>query len=416
MKEMLVQLGKRAKDAEAALRTISTDKKNQVLAAVADHLVKNSEALLKANEEDVKNGKANHMPEGLVDRLLLTRERIEGMADGLRQLVDLEDPVGEVTGMKKRPNGLLIGQKRVPLGVIGIIYEARPNVTADAFGLCFKTGNVVILKGGSDAIHSNQAIVACIRETLKEQGITEDAIQLIEDTSRETAGEFMKMNEYVDVLIPRGGKGLIRAVVNQSTIPVIETGTGNCHIYVDETADPEMAADIIMNAKTQRVGVCNACESLLVHDSMKEVLLPVLAERLREKHVEMRADQEALSLMPGAVPADEEDWGTEYLDYILSIKIVYSVEEAIAHINRYNTGHSEAIITNNYMHVQKFLDEVDAAAVYVNASTRFTDGCEFGYGAEIGISTQKLHARGPMGLLALTTTKYIIYGNGQIRP
>ncbi|MCR2001183.1 glutamate-5-semialdehyde dehydrogenase [Blautia caecimuris] len=416
MKEMLVQLGKRAKDAEAALRTISTDKKNQVLAAVADHLVKNSEALLKANEEDVKNGKANHMPEGLVDRLLLTRERIEGMADGLRQLVDLEDPVGEVTGMKKRPNGLLIGQKRVPLGVIGIIYEARPNVTADAFGLCFKTGNVVILKGGSDAIHSNQAIVACIRETLKEQGITEDAIQLIEDTSRETAGEFMKMNEYVDVLIPRGGKGLIRAVVNQSTIPVIETGTGNCHIYVDETADPEMAADIIMNAKTQRVGVCNACESLLVHDSMKEVLLPVLAERLREKHVEMRADQEALSLMPGAVPADEEDWGTEYLDYILSIKIVYSVEEAIAHINRYNTGHSEAIITNNYMHAQKFLDEVDAAAVYVNASTRFTDGCEFGYGAEIGISTQKLHARGPMGLLALTTTKYIIYGNGQIRP
>ena len=416
MKEMLVQLGKRAKDAEAALRTISTDKKNQVLAAVADHLVKNSEALLKANEEDVKNGKANHMPEGLVDRLLLTRERIEGMAAGLRQLVDLEDPVGEVTGMKKRPNGLLIGQKRVPLGVIGIIYEARPNVTADAFGLCFKTGNVVILKGGSDAIHSNQAIVACIRETLKEQGITEDAIQLIEDTSRETAAEFMKMNEYVDVLIPRGGKGLIRAVVNQSTIPVIETGTGNCHIYVDETADPEMAADIIMNAKTQRVGVCNACESLLVHDSMKEVLLPVLAERLREKHVEMRADQEALSLMPGAVPADEEDWGTEYLDYILSIKIVYSVEEAIAHINRYNTGHSEAIITNSYTHAQKFLDEVDAAAVYVNASTRFTDGCEFGYGAEIGISTQKLHARGPMGLLALTTTKYIIYGNGQIRP
>ena len=416
MKEMLVQLGKRAKDAEAALRTISTDKKNQVLAAVADHLVKNSEALLKANEEDVKNGKANHMPEGLVDRLLLTRERIEGMADGLRQLVDLEDPVGEVTGMKKRPNGLLIGQKRVPLGVIGIIYEARPNVTADAFGLCFKTGNVVILKGGSDAIHSNQAIVACIRETLKEQGITEDAIQLIEDTSRETAAEFMKMNEYVDVLIPRGGKGLIRAVVNQSTIPVIETATGNCHIYVDETADPEMAADIIMNAKTQRVGVCNACESLLVHDSMKEVLLPVLAERLREKHVEMRADQEALSLMPGAVPADEEDWGTEYLDYILSIKIVYSVEEAIAHINRYNTGHSEAIITNSYTHAQKFLDEVDAAAVYVNASTRFTDGCEFGYGAEIGISTQKLHARGPMGLLALTTTKYIIYGNGQIRP
>lgn len=415
MNEMLIELGKKAKAAEDSLRTISTDKKNQVLSAVADHLVACSETLLKANETDVNNGKANHMPEGLVDRLLLTKERIEGMAEGLRQLVGLEDPVGEVTGMKKRPNGLLIGQKRVPLGVIGIIYEARPNVTADAFGLCFKTGNVVILKGGSDAIHSNQAIVDCIRETLKEQGVTEDAIQLIADTSRETAGEFMKMNQYVDVLIPRGGKGLIKAVVNQSTIPVIETGTGNCHIYVDETANLDMAADIILNAKTQRVGVCNACESLLVHDSVKEKLLPVLAERLQKKHVELRADEKAMEFMPGAVPAVPEDWGTEYLDYILSIKIVYSVEEAIAHINRYNTGHSEAIITENYTHAQKFLDQVDAAAVYVNASTRFTDGFEFGYGAEIGISTQKLHARGPMGLLALTTTKYIIYGNGQVR-
>lgn len=416
MNEMLIQLGKRAKEAENSLRTISTDKKNQVLAAVAEHLCKNTEALLAANEMDIKNGKANHMPEGLIDRLLLTKERIEGMAEGLRQLVGLEDPIGEITGMKKRPNGLLIGQKRVPLGVIGIIYEARPNVTADAFGLCFKTGNVVILKGGSDAIHSNQAIVDCIRETLKEQGLTEDAIQLISDTSRETAGEFMKMNEYVDVLIPRGGKGLIKAVVNQSTIPVIETGTGNCHIYVDETADLKMAADIILNAKTQRVGVCNACESLLVHADVKDALLPVLAKRLKEKNVEMRADGEALPLMPGAVSATEEDWGTEYLDYILSIRIVYSVEEAIAHINRYNTGHSEAIITENYTHAQKFLDQVDAAAVYVNASTRFTDGFEFGYGAEIGISTQKLHARGPMGLLALTTTKYIIYGSGQTRP
>lgn len=415
MNEMLIELGKKAKAAEDSLRTISTDKKNQVLSAVADHLVACSETLLKANETDVANGRANHMPEGLVDRLLLTKERIESMAEGLRQLVGLEDPVGEVTGMKKRPNGLLIGQKRVPLGVIGIIYEARPNVTADAFGLCFKTGNVVILKGGSDAIHSNQAIVECIRETLKEQGIVEDTIQLITDTSRETAGEFMKMNQYVDVLIPRGGKGLIKAVVNQSTIPVIETGTGNCHIYVDETADLNMAADIILNAKTQRVGVCNACESLLVHDSVKEKLLPVLARRLQEKNVELRADEKAIEFMPGAVPAVQEDWGTEYLDYILSIKVVYSVEEAIAHINQYNTGHSEAIITENYTHAQKFLDQVDAAAVYVNASTRFTDGFEFGYGAEIGISTQKLHARGPMGLLALTTTKYIIYGNGQIR-
>lgn len=416
MNEILINMGKNAKEAETVLRSLSTNKKNEVLSAVADQLVKHTDVLIKANETDVENGRKNHMPESLVDRLLLTKERIDGMAEGLRQLVELEDPIGEVIGMKKRPNGLLIGQKRVPLGVIGIIYEARPNVTADAFGLCFKTGNAVILKGGSDAIHSNQAIVECIRECLKEHGVTENAVQLIEDTSRETAAEFMKMNQYVDVLIPRGGKGLIQAVVNQSTIPVIETGTGNCHIYVDETADLSMAADIIMNAKTQRVGVCNACESLLVHSSVKDDLLPVLAERLKEKHVEMRADQEAMALMPGAVPATEEDWGKEYLDYILSIKIVYSVDEAISHINRYNTGHSEAIITNNYTNAQKFLDEVDAAAVYVNASTRFTDGYEFGYGAEIGISTQKLHARGPMGLLALTTTKYIIYGNGQIRP
>lgn len=415
MNEMLEKMGKNAKEAEVTLRSLSTNKKNEVLLAVAGQLEDKAELLIKANEQDVENGRKNQMPESLVDRLLLTKERIEGMSEGLRQLAELEDPIGEVLGMKKRPNGLLIGQKRVPLGVIGIIYEARPNVTADAFGLCFKTGNAVILKGGSDAIHSNQAIVKCIRETLKEHNVTENAVQLIEDTSRETAGEFMKMNQYVDVLIPRGGKGLIRAVVNQSTIPVIETGTGNCHIYVDETADLSMAADIIMNAKTQRVGVCNACESLLVHNSVKDALLPVLAERLKEKHVEMRADKEAMALMPGAVPAVEEDWGREYLDYILSIKVVYSVDEAIAHINRYNTGHSEAIITDNYTNAQKFLDEVDAAAVYVNASTRFTDGFEFGYGAEIGISTQKLHARGPMGLLALTTTKYIIYGNGQIR-
>ncbi len=415
MNKMLLQLGINAKEAENTMRTITTDQKNQVLAAVADHLVASTDKLLEANAVDVTNAKQNHMPEGLVDRLMLSPERIEGMAEGLRQLVALEDPIGEVTGMKKRPNGLLIGQKRVPLGVVGIIYEARPNVTADAFGLCFKTGNVVILKGGSDAIHSNEAIVDCIRESLKACGVTENAIQLIADTSRETAAEFMKMNEYVDVLIPRGGKGLIKAVVNQSTIPVIETGTGNCHIYVDESADLDMAVNIILNAKTQRVGVCNACESLLVHANVKEKLLPVLAQKLKEKHVEMRADKEAHELMPGSVDATEEDWGTEYLDYILSIKVVYSVDEAIAHINHYNTGHSEAIITNDYTNAQKFLDEVDAAAVYVNASTRFTDGFEFGYGAEIGISTQKLHARGPMGLLALTTTKYIIYGNGQIR-
>ena len=416
MNEMLETLGRNAKEAEIVLRNLDTAKKNQVLEAVADSLVADSKALLTANAIDVENGRKNQMPEGLVDRLMLTEARIASMAEGLRQVAALEDPIGEVTGMKKRPNGLLIGQKRVPLGVIGIIYEARPNVTADAFALCFKTGNVVILKGGSDAIHSNTAIVDCIRRTLDENGITKDAIQLISDTSRETAGEFMKMNEYVDVLIPRGGKGLIKAVVNNSTIPVIETGTGNCHIYVDESADLQMAADIVMNAKTQRVGVCNACESLLVHEKVKDAFLPVLAERLRTKNVEMRADEEAKALIPDAVTATEEDWGTEYLDYILSIKVVGSADEAIRHINRYNTGHSEAIITRDYNNAQKFLDEVDAAAVYVNASTRFTDVFEFGFGAEIGISTQKLHARGPMGLLALTSTKYIIYGNGQIRP
>lgn len=415
MNEMLETLGRNAKEAEIVLRNLDTAKKNQVLEAVADSLVADSKALLTANAIDVENGRKNQMPEGLVDRLMLTEARIASMAEGLRQVAALEDPVGEVTGMKKRPNGLLIGQKRVPLGVIGIIYEARPNVTADAFALCFKTGNVVILKGGSDAIHSNTAIVDCIRRTLDENGITKDAIQLISDTSRETAGEFMKMNEYVDVLIPRGGKGLIKAVVNNSTIPVIETGTGNCHIYVDESADLQMAADIVMNAKTQRVGVCNACESLLVHEKVKDAFLPVLAERLRTKNVEMRADEEAKALIPDAVTATEEDWGTEYLDYILSLKIVDSVEEAIEHINKYNTGHSESIITSDYFNAQKFLDEVDAAAVYVNASTRFTDGEEFGFGAEIGISTQKLHARGPMGLKELTTTKYIIYGDGQIR-
>ena len=402
MNEMLNTLGKNARNAEALVRNLSANEKNEVLLKVAEALTENADTLTAANALDVENGRKNNMPEALVDRLLLTGDRIRGMAEGLRQVAALEDPVGEVLGMKKRPNGLMIGQKRVPLGVIGIIYEARPNVTADAFALCFKTGNVVILKGGSDAIHSNEAIVKCIREVLQEQGITEDAIQLITDTSRETTAEFMKMNQYVDVLIPRGGRGLIKAVVE--------------NIYVDETADLQMAADIIMNAKTQRVGVCNACESVLVHEKVKDEFLPVLARRLQEKQVEIRADEAACELIPGAVHATEEDWGREYLDYILSLKVVSSVEEAISHINQYNTGHSEAIITNNYEHAQKFLDQVDAAAVYVNASTRFTDGFEFGFGAEIGISTQKLHARGPMGLLALTTTKYIIYGNGQIRP
>ena len=415
MNEMLQTLGENAREAEVILRNLGTAKKNQVLEAVADSLVAHADKLLAANAIDVENGRRNHMPEGLVDRLMLTEARIEGMAEGLRQVAALDDPIGEVTGMKKRPNGLMIGQKRVPLGVIGIIYEARPNVTADAFALCFKTGNVVILKGGSDAIHSNTAIVDCIRSALKAQDLTENAIQLIQDTSRETTAEFMKMNEYVDVLIPRGGRGLIKAVVNGSTIPVIETGTGNCHIYVDESADLNMAADIVMNAKTQRVGVCNACESRVVHRKIADQFLPLIKKRLSEKNVEVRADEAAMAVVPEFTPAAEEDWGTEYLDYIVSLKVVDSVEEAIEHINKYNTGHSESIITSDYFNAQKFLDEVDAAAVYVNASTRFTDGEEFGFGAEIGISTQKLHARGPMGLKELTTTKYIIYGDGQIR-
>ena len=411
----LNEIGRLAKAAQPSLQKADSDAKNQVLHRAAELLVEQSDFLLKENEKDMEAGRQNGMPEGLLDRLLLTEERVKQMAEGLYQLEQLEDPIGEVLSMKKRPNGLLIGQKRVPLGVVGIIYEARPNVTADAFGLCFKTGNAVILKGGKDAIHSNMVIVKVLRLALQEKGFPEAAVTLIEDTSRETTTAFMKLREYVDVLIPRGSAGLIRAVVENSTIPVIETGTGNCHIYVDETADLDMAVDIIFNAKTQRIGVCNACESLVIHEKVLDELMPKLKARLDEKQVEIRGDEKVCRSIDGIVPATEEDYGTEYLAYILSAKTVSSLDEAIAHINRYNTGHSEAIITNDYSHAQRFLDEIDAAAVYVNASTRFTDGFEFGFGAEIGISTQKLHARGPMGLLALTTTKYIIYGNGQIR-
>ena len=371
--------------------------------------------ILEANQKDVQAALAKGMNPGLVDRLSLNEARIQAMAEGLLQVASLDDPVGEVISMKPRPNGLLIGQKRVPLGVIGMIYEARPNVTADAFGLCFKSGNAVILKGGSDALESNKAIVVQIREGLKSAGLPEDAVQLIESTDREVTRQFMRLNDYLDVLIPRGSAGLIRSVVENSTVPVIETGTGNCHIFVDESADLDMALNIIFNAKTQRIGVCNACESLVVHRAVAEEFLPLLKARLDEKQVEIRADKEACALVDGFVPATEEDWGREYLDYILSLKLVDSIDEAIAHINRYNTKHSEAIITSDYANAQRFLNEIDAAAVYVNASTRFTDGFEFGFGAEIGISTQKLHARGPMGLKELTTTKYIIYGNGQVR-
>lgn len=419
----LLEICKQAKAIKGTIGILDTNTKNQVLTKVADTLVKDSAYILTENEKDLKNGRANGMAKGLLDRLMLTEERIVQMAEGLRQIVALDDPIGEVLSMKVRPNGLKIGKKRVPLGVVGIIYEARPNVTADAFGLCFKTGNVVILKGGSDAIYSNIAIVNVIRKALREANVPETAISLIESTDRETATAFMKMNEYVDVLIPRGGAGLIKTVVNQATIPVIETGTGNCHIFVDETADLDMAIDIIMNAKTQRIGVCNACESLVIHENVIDDLIPELLARLQTKTVEVRCDEPIKACADAQTElkselikqATEVDWGTEYLDYILSAKTVSGIDEAIAHINRYNTGHSEAIITNDYNHAEQFLNEIDAACVYVNASTRFTDGFEFGFGAEIGISTQKLHARGPMGLEALTSTKYIIYGNGQTR-
>ena len=410
----LEQLGQQAKEAEPKLRILNEEQKNQVLKLAAEFLLQDTNRILIANEKDMEHGREKGMKAGLLDRLKLTPERIESMAEGLRQIADLPDPIGQILSERLRPNGLLIRQVRVPLGVIGIIYESRPNVTADAFGLCFKTGNAVVLRGGSDAIHSNLAIVETLQKALKACGCPQTAIQLLTDTSRETAASFMKLNQYIDVLIPRGSAGLIATVVNNSTIPVIETGSGNCHIYVDEDADLFMAANIVYNAKTQRIGVCNACESLVVHEKIKDSFLPVLKEVLDKNQVELRGDEKARAVVPMKA-AEEEDWGMEYLDYILSVKTVSSIEEAIAHINRYNTGHSEAIITENEAHAEQFLKEVDAAAVYVNASTRFTDGFEFGFGAEIGISTQKLHARGPMGLEALTSYKYEIRGNGQVR-
>ena len=411
----LEKLGIQAVYAKYILQTLTTEQKNRALVLVAEALKNNKEKLLAANAIDIQNGEANGMHPGLIDRLRLTDARIDAMAEGLLQIVELADPIGECMETFERPNGLHIEKKRVPMGVIGIIYESRPNVTADAFGLCFKTGNAVILKGGSDAIHSNMAITEVIREGLKQAQITEDAIQLITDTDRQVTAQFMKMKDYVDVLIPRGGAGLIRAVVENSTIPVIETGTGNCHIYVDKNADIDMAISIIMNAKTQRIGVCNACESLVLHKDVRESLLPALKAALDTKNVEIRADERVCEVIDGCLAATQEDYATEFLDYIISMKTVDNVEEAIAHINKYNTKHSECIITNDAVCAEKFLNGVDAACVYVNASTRFTDGFEFGFGAEIGISTQKLHARGPMGLKELTSYKYEVRGNGQIR-
>lgn len=411
----LEQIGMNAEEAAVFLGKMGTNEKNEALKRAADALIKNTESIKKSNEIDIENAHKNNMAPALIDRLALTDARIKGMAEGLLQVAELDDPVGEVISMKKRPNGLTIGSRRVPLGVIAMIYESRPNVTSDAFGLCFKTGNAVILRGGSDAINSNKEIVHVIKEALYSCGVCENALQLITDTDREVVKRLMKMNDYVDVIIPRGGAGLIKTVVENSTVPVIETGTGNCHVYVDESADFEMALNIIYNAKTQRIGVCNACESLVIHKSIAEDFIPLVVSRLKEKNVEVRGDELSCSIDSRIIPASEEDWGKEYLDYIISVKTVENIDEAIAHINKYNTKHSEAIVTSNYANSQKFLDEIDAACVYVNASTRFTDGNEFGFGAEIGISTQKLHARGPMGLRELTTNKYVIYGNGQIR-
>ena len=411
----LERMGEQAVKAKYALAGLTEEKKNEALFLAADMLKKRRDKILSANREDLEAGRQRGMSAGLLDRLTLNEARIGAMAEGLSQIAGLPDPVGEVLDTFTRPNGLVITKRRVPLGVIGIIYESRPNVTADAFGLCFKAGNAALLKGGKEALSSNRAIESAIREALEEAGVTPDAIQLVKSSDRAVTNELMRLNRYVDVLIPRGGAGLIRAVVENSTVPVIETGTGNCHVYVDEDADLTMAVNIVKNAKTQRISVCNACESLVVHEKIAGTFLPMLASALQEKQVELRADEAAIRFLPDALPASEADFGTEYLDYILSVKTVGSVKEAIDHINRCSTGHSETIVTRDEAHAEAFLNGVDSACVYLNASTRFTDGFEFGFGAEIGISTQKLHARGPMGLKELTSYKYQIRGNGQIR-
>ena len=405
--EYLQNLGIKAKKSAMILNTLGQAEKNNCLEVVANQLIANTDQILEANQLDVQKAIEKGVKSSLIDRLKLTTDRINGMAEGIKKIVMLEDPIGQTISAWIRPNGLEIAQKRVPLGVIGIIFESRPNVTADAFSLCFKTGNATILRGGSDAFNSNKAIVDVIRTAIESVGLPKDCIQLVEDTSHETATKMMKLNQYIDVLIPRGGSGLIKTVVENATIPTIETGTGNCHVYVDEYADLDMAVKIVENSKTQRLGTCNTCESLVV--------LPLICDNLKSHNVEIRGDEIVQSIVKDVVPATQEDWGTEYLDAIISIKVVNSIDEAIEHINTYNTKHSESIVTNNYQNSRKFTSQVDASAVYVNASTRFTDGFEFGFGAEIGISTQKLHARGPMGLLALTTTKYVINGNGQIR-
>ena len=415
MTEELLRKGALAKDAAEKLASVDTITKNKALDAIADALVAHTEEILAANRLDIEAAEENGVRKAMIDRLALSKERIAGIADGVRQVSDLNDPIGEVIKMWKRPNGLLIGQKRVPMGVIAIIFEARPNVTVDAAALCLKTSNACILRGGKEAIHSNTMLMKIMQEAAYDAGIPEGTLNIIEDTSRETATELMKMNGFIDLLIPRGGKGLIRSVVENATVPVIETAAGNCHVYVEATADLDMALKIVLNAKVQRPSVCNAAETLLVDKAIADRFIPMVFDALKKNKVEIRADAASKALVPDVQDATEEDYYTEYNDYIMAVKVVDGVDDAIAHINRYNTKHSEAIVTNSYAAEEKFLTCVDAAAVYVNASTRFTDGFEFGFGAEIGISTQKMHARGPMGLEALTSIKYIIYGNGQIR-
>lgn len=411
----IIELCQKSCSVKPILQSLTTKQKNQALYKAAECLLQQTDKILAANTLDMAAAIENGMSQAMQDRLRLQENRIAAMAEGLRQIAALEDPIGEILESFERPNGLQISKQRVPFGVIGIIYESRPNVTADAFGLCFKTGNAVILKGGSDALHSNVAITEVIQDALEQCNIPKECILLVNSKSREATMELLQMRDYIDVLIPRGGAGLIRSVLQNSAIPVIETGTGNCHIYVDKDCDITKAIPIIINAKTQRIGVCNACESLVVHQDIAETFLPVLKNELLQKSVEMRGDAYVCETIEEAVPATEEDYGTEYLDYIISIKTVASLEEAISHINQYHTKHSDAIITENEETAVKFLNQIDSSCVYWNASTRFTDGFEFGFGAEIGISTQKLHARGPMGLKELTTYKYHICGNGQIR-
>lgn len=411
----LMQLGQQAKDSAQQLALMPTNRKNELLVQMAQTIKKNQQAIIEANHKDLEKAVENNISETMQDRLQLTPERINAMATEIEKIASLDDPIGKVDEMWTNTDGLRIGKKRVPLGVTGIIYESRPNVTTDAASLAFKSGNAVILRGGKEAFFSNQLLVQLLQQVLVSAGESPYAIQFVDDTSHETAGQLMRLTEYLDVLIPRGGAKLIQRVKEQATVPIIETGTGNNHVYIDKEAQLSMAVNIIVNAKASRPSVCNAAETLLIHSEIAPFFLPAIEKELVEHGVSLRADARALEYLETAALAEDTDWDTEYLDYILAVKVVDSLDEAIAHINRHNTKHSETIVTDSYAASQRFLNEVDAAAVYVNASTRFTDGFEFGFGAEIGISTQKLHARGPMGLTALTTTKYIIYGNGQVR-